>query len=273
MTKFDVKGSIGGFFASTGVFPSVLILIIVVGAFFMGSLWTKVQILEKGGVTTAGTQQAAAPEPQKAASLDQVKEAFDKGVIKFGKSNAKLLLVEVADPSCPYCSIAAGKNPELNKSAGGQFIMKDDGGNYVPPVPEFEKLVKDGKASFVYLYTPGHGNGEMGVKALYCAFEKGKFWEVHDKLMTAEGYTLVNDVVKNDKTKSQEVADFLSTAMDAGQMKSCLDSGKYDGTPAAETALARGLGVSGTPGFYVNDQLFPGAYNYTDMESAIKAAL
>jgi len=265
----------GNLLTTAGIFQSVLLLTIVVGAFFMGSLWTKVQILEKGGARppTAGTQQAAAPQPQKAASLDDVKKAFDQGVIKFGKSNSKLILVEVADPSCPYCSIAAGHNPELNKSAGAQFQLKTDGGAYVAPVAEFEKLVKDGKASFVYLYTPGHGNGEMGVKALYCAFEKDKFWEVHALLMNAEGYDLLNNSVKNDKTKAAELADFLAPAMDAEQMKSCLDSGKYDGTPAQETTIARSLGVSGTPGFYVNDQLFPGAYNYTDMESAVNAAL
>jgi protein-disulfide isomerase len=182
-------------------------------------------------------------------------------------------LVEVADPSCPYCSIAAGHNPELNKQAGSQFIMKADGGSYVPPVPEFEKLVKDGKASFVYLYSPGHGNGEMGVKAMYCGFENGKFWEVHDKLMTAEGYDILNNSVKNDKAKSGELAQFLAPVFDAAKMKSCLDSGKYDAQPTQETAISRGLGVSGTPGFYVNDQLFPGAYSYSDMQSAVESAL
>lgn len=275
MVKIDIRKKAGNLLATGGLFQTILLITIVVGSFFMGSLWTKVQILEKGGVTatTAGTQTAQGAPAQKAATLDDVKSAFDKGVIKFGKNNAKLVLVEVADPSCPYCSIAAGQNPELNKQAGTQFAMAADGGSYVPPVPEFEKLVKDGKASFVYLYTPGHGNGEMSVKAMYCAFEKGKFWEVHDKLMTAEGYDLINNVVKNDKAKSGELSQFLAPAFDAGEMKSCLDSGKYDGTPAEETAVARGLGVSGTPGFYVNAQLFPGAYSYTDMESAIKIAL
>ena len=276
MAKIEIGKKVRSLLAAAGLFQSVLLFIVVVGAFFMGSLWTKVQILEKGGIAaTAGTQPAAqeATQQRKAATLDEVKSAFDKGVIKFGKSNSKLLLVEVADPSCPYCSIAAGHNPALNKEAGGQFVMVADGGSYVPPVLEFEKLVKSGKASLVYLYTPGHGNGEMGVKAMYCAFEKDKFWEVHDKLMTAGGYDLLNNVVKNDKAKSAELSQFLASVFDANEMKSCLDSGKYDGTPAEETAIARSLGVSGTPGFYINAQLFPGAYNYTDMESAVQSAL
>lgn len=276
MEKRETRNAFASLLWGGGFVQSVLILVIVVGAFFMGSLWTKVQILEKGGVATAapGAQpQQAGAEPQKAATLDDVKGAFEKSVIRFGDSKKNLLLVEVADPSCPYCAIAAGKNPALNKQAGTQFQMKTDGGSYIPPVPEFEKLVKEGKAAFAYIYSPGHGNGEMGVKAMYCAHEKGKFWEVHDKLMTAEGYDLLNNTVKNDKTKSKELAQFLSPVFDAGQMSGCLDSGKYDAKPAEETTLARGIGISGTPGFYVNDKLFPGAYNYTDIEGTVKAAL
>jgi protein-disulfide isomerase len=274
MVKFELPKKIHSLLATQGLFQSTLLVIVVVGAFFLGSLWTKVQILEKGGLAAGGTPTTAdAGTPQKAATIDEVKAAFDKGVIKFGKADSKLVLVEVADPSCPYCSIAAGHNPTLNQQAGSQFVMKADGGSYIPPVQEFEKLVKDGKASFVYLYTPGHGNGEMGVKAMYCGYEAGKFWEVHDKLMTSEGYDLLNNTVKNDKTKSGEMAQFLASVFDAGQMKSCLDSGKYDSVPSEETAVSRSLGVSGTPGFYVNEQLFPGAYNFTDMEAAVKAAL
>lgn len=272
----EIRKRVSNFLGTGGLFQSVVLLVIVVGAFFLGSLWTKVQILEKGRLApSAGTQPTTGDDTQKpkAATLAEVKSAFDKGVITFGKSNSKLVIVEVADPSCPYCHIAAGKNPLLNKEVGAQFLLKADGGNYVAPVPEFEKLVRDGKASFVYLYSPGHGNGEMGVKAMYCAFEKDKFWEVHDKLMTSEGYDLLNNTVKNDKTKSGELAQFFSSVFDATQMKRCLDSGKYDGTPAGETAIARSIGISGTPGFYINAQLFPGAYNYTDMESAITSAL
>lgn len=275
MEKKEIQKKVSGLIATGGLFQSVLVLVIVVGAFFMGSLWTKVQILEKGGTAgTAAAQPAAAGEPaQKAASLDEIKGAFGKGLIKFGDVKNKLLLVEVADPSCPYCSIAAGYNPTLNKSAGSQFIMKADGGSYIPPVQEFEKLVKDGKASFVYIYSPGHGNGEMGVKAMYCAFEKGKFWEVHEKLMTSEGYDLLNNTVKNDKAKSGELATFLAPVFGEADMKACLESGKHDGRPAEESGVAQSIGISGTPGFYVNDQLFPGAYNYTDIQPAVTKAI
>ncbi|EKD84549.1 MAG: DsbA oxidoreductase [uncultured bacterium] len=219
----------------------------------------------------AAQQQQAPQQPQ--ATIEQVKDVFAKSLIKFGDANKKLIVIEAADPSCPFCHVAAGKNPSLNKEIGSRFTLVSDGGTYVAPVPEIARLVKEGKASFAWIYTPGHGNGEMGTKAMYCAFEKGKFWEVHDLLMNSKGYDVLNTAVKNDKSKSGEIADFLKEAIDPAAMKACLDSGKYDGKLAEDTALAQSLGISGTPGFYINTTPFSGAYSYADMEPAIKSAL
>lgn len=262
-------------FASINVMQIVLVVSLVVGSFFLGSLWTKVQILEKGGVAPAAAQPAAQqqPTPPPAVTQDQIKKAYDGAFLRWGDKNKKLVFVEIADPSCPYCHIAAGKNPQLNAQAGDRFKLVSDGGTYKPPVPEIEKLVKNNQASLVYLYTPGHGNGEMGMKALYCAMEKNKFWEVHDLLYSSAGYDLLNNTVKNDKAKSGELATFLKAVIDSKFLKSCLDSGKYDKRLTDEVTLTRSLGVTGTPGFFVNTTLFAGAYSYTDMESAVKTAL
>lgn len=267
------------------ILQTVLVVALIAAAYFIGNLTAKVQYLSKGGApapAAAGTT----PAPQAAApsvTIAQIKDVFKKDVIKFGNADSKLLLVEVADPSCPYCHIAAGKNPQLNNQSA-QFKMVADGGTYVPPVPEFKKLVDGGKAAFAYIYSPGHGNGEMAVRALYCAFEKGKFWEVHDFVMSEKGYEIQNGtdaagqpvtgpVVKNDKTKSGELANFLSAEIDSGYMKSCLESGKYDARLGENTQLASGLGVQGTPGFFVNAKNFAGAYSFKDMQSAVDAAL
>jgi protein-disulfide isomerase len=264
------------------VIVSILVIALIVAAYFIGNLTAKVQYLQKGAPAAAGgTTPAVAGATS--ISLAQIKDIFKKDVIKFGNANSKLLLVEVSDPSCPYCHIAAGKDPELN-SQSAQFKMLADGGTYIPPVPEFKKLVDGGKAAFAYIYSPGHGNGEMAVKAMYCAFEKGKFWEVHDLLMSEKGYEIQNGtdptgqastgpVVKNDKTKSGDLATFLASAIDASFMKSCLDSGKYDARLGTNTQLASGLGVQGTPGFFVNEKNFAGAYSFKDMQSAVDAAL
>jgi len=255
----------------------VIVVIFIAAAYVIGSLWTKVQILEKGGskiaqvtVNPTGTNQ---PPAQPKIEMAQVKDAFNKAVIKFGDANRKLIALEISDPSCPYCQIAGGKNKEVSSQAGDQFKLVADGGTYVPPVPELKKLVDQGKTSFALVYTPGHGNGEMGMKALYCAFEKGKFWEADDLIMSNAGYNLMNNTVKNDKSQSGVVADFLKSAVDPTFMKSCLDSGKYDKQLSTDQSLASGLGINGTPGFFINTTVFAGAYSFKDMQSTVDSAL
>ncbi len=251
-----------------------ILLVLVVIAFLLGSL------MEKGGIktqpkedVTAVEQTADKPTAQPTVGIEKVKAAFDSALIKFGDTNKKIVFIEVSDPSCPYCHVAGGKNGELNSQIGSRFTLVADGGTYIAPVPEMKKLVDSGDASFALLYQNGHGAGEMAMKSLYCAFEKGKFWEANDLVMSSEGYALINETVKNDKTKSGVLADFLSSAVNKNDMKSCLDSGKYDEQLKTDSTTARGIGASGTPGFFINETNFAGAYGYEDMESVVKAAL
>lgn len=261
------------------IIPALVILAIGL-AFFSGTLWQKVKNLEKGTSTGKTTDTTTAGAE---VSLDTIKGLFDKDVIKFGDAKSKLVFVEMSDPSCPYCHIADGYDPEIAAGAGDRFKYVSSGGSYVPPGVEIEKLVKEGKASFVYIYYPGHGNGEMATKALYCANEQGKFWEVKKLIMSDAGYAIQNGsnasgkaasvIVGNDKTKSAEMAEFLKSAIDPSFMKSCLDSGKYDARLQSDQDLATSLNIQGTPSFYVNDTNFPGAYSYSDMKSVVDAAL
>lgn len=271
MTKLNKKTSSNQ--TKTSIFERLVpaLLVITVGLSFMvGILWQKVENLGKGGTTTTTTTQQQAAKPQ--VDLAQIKDLFSKDIIKFGNADSKLIFVEASDPSCPYCHIAGGLNPELNKQVGPQFTLVKDGGSYVAPVIEIKKLVDEGKASFVWLYFNGHGNGELATKALYCAYEKGKFWEAHDLLMTNKAYDFINNTVKNDMTKTAQMVEFLKSA-NVPDLKACLDSGKYDDRLASDMSLAASLGVSGTPGFFVNETNFAGAYSFKDMESTVTSAL
>jgi len=256
-----------------------LVGLLVVAAFIIGSLYTKNKALEQG--KTLGTQQNqqdTATQQQNAAkppaiTIDKIKDTFSNSLVKFGDTNKKVIFIDIADPSCPYCQIAAGQNPQLNKEAGSRFTLVADGGTYIAPVPEMKKLVAEGKAAYAFLYSPGHGNGEMGTKALYCAFELGKYWEVHDKLMSAEGYSLMNENIRNDKSKSKDLAAFLANAVSANDMQKCLDSGKYDDRLQKDMTLASNLGVQGTPGFFINATAYAGAYSFKDMQAVVDSAL
>lgn len=252
---------------------TIIVLGLVVTAFFGGFYFSKSTGTTNNTATATPTtvqgQAVAAAEIK----IDQVKALFNDKNIVLGNKDSKVLIVEFSDPSCPYCHTASGKNPALNKQMGEQFVLKSDGGSYVAPEEEIKKLTDSGKAGFVWLYANGHGNGELATQAFYCANEVGKFWEVHDKLMSAEGYELINTTVKNDKTKSGLMADFLKGAVDSKTMKSCLESGKYANRLSEDMTIAQKMGFEGTPYFIINTTKFVGAYSFTEMQGAVDEGL
>jgi protein-disulfide isomerase len=259
-----------------GVLSAIIIVALPVGllAYYRGTKATT----GAAAYNPPAVQQPTARQPAQptgpGVTMEIIRALFDGRHIALGDKNEKLIFVEISDPSCPYCQIAGGKNPSLNKQAGSQFTLSTDGGNYVAPVPEMRKLLERGKAAFVWIYANGHGNGEMGAKALYCANEKGKFWQVNDLLMSATGYDLLNNTIKNDKTKSADLANFLKSAIDYNFMKGCLESGKYDSQLADDMSLAETqFGFGGTPDFFVNTTNFEGAVSFGSMQSAVDAAL
>lgn len=91
--------------------------------------------------------------------------------------------------------------------------------------------------------------------------------------MSNAGYNLLNNDVKNDASNSARLADFLSPAIDKDFMISCLQSGKYTNRVTTEDQFAASLGIQGTPGFFVNDNVFNGAVSFKDMESIVKQAI
>lgn len=227
--------------------------------------------------TSSGASQAAATTSAKVIPQAQIDALFSRSdVIKLGNSNAKLKIVEISDPSCPYCHVAGGDDPELAKQVGTQFQYDTDGGTYIPPVREIEKLVADGKAQFVWLYFPGHGNGEVATQVLYCAQDQGKFVEAHNALFSNTAYNVINTNVKNDMTKVDQLYALMPSSIDMNTLKTCVSSNKYKDRLASEQALsytfATGNGF-GTPDFFVNYQNFSGAYSWADMKAAANAAL
>jgi len=259
-----------------GFMSAIIIIALPVGllAYYRGAKATAGAAAYNPPAAQQPTAQQPAQPTGPGVTMGTIRALFDGRHIALGDKNEKLIFVEISDPSCPYCQIAGGKNPPLNKQAGSQFTLSADGGNYVAPVPEMRKLLEQGKAAFVWIYANGHGSGEMGAKALYCANEKGKFWQVNDLLMSATGYDLMNNTIKNDKTKSADLANFLKSAIDYNFMKGCLESGKYDSKLADDMSLASSqFGFGGTPDFFVNTTNFEGAVPFSAMQSAVDAAL
>lgn len=252
---------------------NLLVVLLIVMSFFAGYLFFKLKSLEQ---TTKVAKQQQVPNNQPPArqpvTMAQIKKLFGNGFINFGDTNRKVLFVEILDPSCPFCHIAAGENPDLARESG-RFQYVSDGGSYSPPVVEMRKLLDEGKASYAVIYANGHGNGRLAMQALYCADEKDKFWDVHDLLMNNDGYKLVNDTVKNEKANIPQLVTYLQPAIDSTFLQSCLESGKYEQTISRDEEVGRQLGFQGTPDFFVNTTNFGGAQDYKSMEPAVKEAL
>jgi protein-disulfide isomerase len=230
----------------------------------------KLDVIKLSGGTAAADTGQTADTPTVTITEDQIKSLMTDTSLTFGNKDAKLKFVEFTDPSCPFCHIATGMNTALNT---GRFATAATGGTYVAPIPEMKKLVDEGKASITLVFTVGHGAGEIAMQGWYCAKEKGKFWEVHDKSMTSAGYDLINNVVQNNVANSDKFADFVKEIVDPTFMTDCLKSGKYASKISEGQTLASQFGVQGTPGFFIGTKAFNGAYSWADMKATADALL
>ncbi len=222
MEKNSVKN---GLLNSGNAFQSLLVLVIVVGAFFMGSLWTKVQILEKGGsvANNAGVGAGAGagqPVPPPQAAVVAPKIGPEDHVR--GDKNAKVALVEYSDLECPFCKT-------FHKTA-------------LQVMDEYK-----GKIKWVYRHYPlsFHANAQKEAEASECVADLGgedAFWKYIDAIYertTANGTGFALD-------KLAPLA--VEMGVNEAKFTECLDSGKN--TQKVKDQMAQGSkeGVSGTPG-------------------------
>lgn len=238
----------------------ILVVLVVIAAFFIGSLWTKVSYLEKGvpakGTTNTGAAQPAAqpsqPQdlytPVKVETLSLEKVADNEHMR--GDKNASLTWIEYSDLECPFCKRI---HPDLQK-------MMDE---------------YKGKIRWVYRHFPLnaiHPKAQKAAEAAECAGSLGgndAFWKFVDKLFEGSPDSLNLD-------KMAETA--KSIGLDDSQFKSCLDSGKFASKVGTELKAGEKAGVTGTPGNFLLDSkgnawIIPGAMPYATIKQVIDKAL
>ncbi|RME60761.1 MAG: hypothetical protein D6780_02775 [Candidatus Dadabacteria bacterium] len=180
-------------------------------------------------------QRRAAAERQKQ-QQKQLEEQFKHPVeVAIGNSpvrgpkNAPITIVEFSDFQCPFCKRAFGTMEQILK-------------NY------------KGKVKLVYKHFPlsFHQHADSAARAAVAAQWQGKFWEFHDALF---------------KNQSKLGEDFyIQTAkklgLDVEKFKRDMNSEKAKQVVKADLEQGRKLGISGTPGFFVNGVAVKGAYPY-----------
>ncbi len=191
-------------------------------------------------------QPAQAAQPRQAAPSapsSDMTALIDDDTIK-GSADAPVTIIEWSDFECPFCA-------RFYEQTLGQII---------------EDYIETGKVKFVYRDFPLnsiHPNAQKAAEAAECADEQGKFWEMHDMLF--------------EKGVSGGVASFKQYAEDLGldtaEFNDCLGSGKMALEVAKDMRDGQAMGIGGTPGFIINENLVTGAQPFSVFKQVIEGEL
>lgn len=171
--------------------------------------------------------------------LDAVQAASaDNGNIAdhtFGKTDAKVTLIEYGDFQCPGCGTSA------------------------PIVKSLTNKYKD-KMLFTFRnrLISGHQNARAAASFAEAAGLQGKYWEVHDAIYAGQGSW--------ENLSGQERTDYFTkildqAGVDSKQALTVIDSDQIKKKIAYDEALANKHGVTGTPTLILNGK------NVSDMYS------
>lgn len=143
-----------------------------------------------------------------------------------GGKDATVTVIEFSDFQCPYCKAAESSLKQVRTKYGD-------------------------KIKFVYMDFPlgFHEHAMDAAGAARCAGEQGKFWQYHDALFDDQSKLAVADL----KSKAAKLG------LDTKKFNECFDKHKFDDAIKADQAQGRGLGITGTPTFYVNGRTMSGS--------------
>jgi len=226
------------------------VLLLVVFAYLLGSLATKVSLLEKGS-NGMGMQAnvSPTPAPQQQPQGPAAHVNVDNGHFPvMGDEKAKVTIVEFADPRCPFCK---------------QFFD-----NVLPQLKT--DYIDTGKVKFYWRnYDFLGAPSTVAGNALECANEQGKFWDLHDYFYKNQPDESDTSLFSADKLTP--IAGNLG--MNTDQFNSCLSSNKDNDAVSKDLSDGQKAGVSGTPTFFINGTSLVGAQPYPAFKTIIDQEL
>ncbi|RWG19709.1 MAG: DsbA family protein [Mesorhizobium sp.] len=154
-----------------------------------------------------------------------------------GNAEGNVTLVEFFDYNCPYCRMMA---PIMDQAVAG-----------------------DPQLRIVYKEFPILGpDSVFAAKAALAADKQGKYAAFHKALYGS-------------KTRVTEAA-VLKIAADAGldveRMKTDMQQPDIQASIDRNTELAQALGITGTPGFVIGEEIFPGATDLVTLKKLLEQA-
>lgn len=157
-----------------------------------------------------------------------------------GQPQAPVTIIEFSDLQCPFC---ASVTPTLRE------LMK-----------QYPDQVRWVFKSFPLAF---HANSPLAHAAALAAERQGKFWEMHD-LIFANQHNL---------KRNSLLAEARSLNLDMDKFTADLDSADIKEQLAADKKEGEGLGINGTPAFYINGTFLSGAMPIEQFQAAINNAL
>lgn len=171
------------------------------------------------------------PDPAKAYAVN-TKGSPAKG----GAANAPVTLVEFSDFQCPFCSRVTGTLDQIEKAYGDKV-----------------------RIVFKHLPLRMHSRAPMAHAASEAANRQGKFWEMHDLIFENQ----------RDLSEAAYLRYAGQIGMDVDQFKKDMASASVKARVDADAAEAAKLGVTGTPGFFVNGYFLSGAKPFSEFKRVI----
>jgi protein-disulfide isomerase len=198
------------------------------------------------------TAEIEAEQARKDQEREQTLAGITEGQPVRGNPDAPVTIVEFSDFQCPYCA------------RGFQTVEQ-----------LLEKYPQDVKFVFQHFpLTQIHPWAKPAAIAAECASSQSPeaFWTLHDAFFSNQGDFNPGNVVEKGKTI------LADSGIDLGQWETCAGDQSSEAHKAAEAAVdaeqskGQELGVSGTPGFFVNGQFLNGAQPITAFEPLIEKA-
>ncbi len=163
------------------------------------------------------------------------------GAPVMGSETAKVTVVEFSDFQCPFCSRVTPTLVQLQKD-----------------YPEDVKVV------FKHLpLTSIHPRAPAAHAAAEAAHRQGKFWPMHDKIFANQ----------RDLADETFIRYATELGLDVDQFKKDLVSDDVKSRVTADSREAQGLGVSGTPSFFINGKYLSGAQPLEAFKAAVDEEL
>jgi protein-disulfide isomerase len=228
-------------------------------SFFVTKDNTKLYMVSGAAVDVSRTTEELAVEIAKLKEAEAKKaterlaklDAAVEGQPTRGNVDGPVTIVEFSDFQCPYCTRGATTVEQI-----------------------LEKYPNDVKFVFKHFPLNFHPWAKPAAIATNCAAAQSDdaFWTLHDKYFAEQKQINPGNVI----AKSKEY--LAESKLDMDQWSECAENKDSEAHKAAaaavdaDMALGKQLGVSGTPGFFVNGQFLNGAQPITAFEPLIEQA-